>query len=226
MIEILNSFAREPGIWALSFLLTCALITLASSLLLKRTRSKLLSLVTELAYDEKLTKADKAWLRAEIDRSKGGHMIIAAPFAPFAILAALAVAAYEGWAEDRQDEGRRDEDLSKTRERIADLDEKIVLLHARVIEEGEGIDPKSGAFWDDPRRKEISDLAFTLETWNNPLAMVWIFAWLIVAAPLMLIAYFASGSLKPFIVNVWDPLREPVLAALTTFRLRGAISHN
>ncbi|NSZ73304.1 hypothetical protein G6L74_06050 [Agrobacterium tumefaciens] len=213
MIDVFTSSVSHPGVIALVFILACAAVTLTAAILLRPTRKRLLSLVTELCDEGKLTHADRAWLRVEIKRSKGSHLLIAAPFAPFAILGALAVAAYEGWVEDHDDE------------RISELEKEIDRLHAEQVVESEGVDPRTGLYWKDARHSEIRDLSLTLEIWNNPLAMMWILFWLVVASPLMVLAYLASGSLKPFVVNVWEPLREPVLAALETVRMRNKASH-
>ena len=222
MIESLMQYAFEPGVWALSLLVFCAIATITSSLALRGSRRKFLALVSEITSEDNLTRADKAWLRSEIEQSKGTHLLVAAPFAPFAIVAALVFAAYEGW--DDEVGHISSAGLAKERERLARLDERLDAVHARVIKESEGVDPMEGNFWHDPRRQEIGRLVNDLETWNNPIAMSWIIAWLVVASPLMIIAYLVSGSLKPFVTNVWDPLRGPVMAALASLHVKGTHS--
>jgi len=208
MSEIFWTAIREPGYWALAFLLACAVATLIASLALRGTRRRFADLVNELIDEGRLTKADKAWLRAEIERSKGAHLLIASPFAPFAILGALAVAAYEGWLGERHDV------------RLEQIEADIDRLHAETVELSQGVDPRTGNYWKDERHREIRHLSMVLETWNNPLSMIWITAWLAIASPFMVLAYFVTGSLKPFIMNVWEPLRDPILAVLESVRVK------
>lgn len=224
MIDLLDAYIHEPGFWVLAFLLGCALINLVSSLLLRGKRARLLALVKEIIAEGRLNDADKAWLVDDIERSKGTHLLIAAPFAPFFIIAALALSAYEGWTETQDGEKSSSDDTSPaaTRKRLASLDERMDAVRAKITIDSKGVDPRAGAYWNDKRRTEIEDLALDIETWNNPIAMTWIVLWLIAASPLMVIAYFASGSLRPFVVNIWEPLREPILSVLSAARLKEA----
>ncbi len=212
MIEV-TSIMSEPGYWAMAFLMMCALITLTSALYLRPKRTRFLEVVNEIVAEGRLTRADKAWLRSEIDRSKGVHLLIASPFAPFAIVAALVVAIFDGW-----NEGDNDISHEALQRKLDRLDRNIEATEAEVVELSEGVDPRKGNYWNDSRREEMRKLIYTIETWNNPLSMAWILAWMILASPLVLVAYFVSGSLKPFIVNIWEPLRNPVRSALLTIR--------
>lgn len=189
---------REPGFWVLAFMVICAAITLASSLYVRQARRRMLKLLNEMRAEGKFSEADKAWLRQDIKTAQGKVLLVAAPFAPFAIFAALALGLYEGWTSLTYDQ--------TVRKIEADTDR----LHAEVIRISEGIDPRTGKLWNDPRRREITDLSLTLETWGNPIAMTWIIIWMVVAAPFLFLGYLTSGTFRPFIANVWDPLRDPV----------------
>lgn len=192
----------EPGVWASIALIGFALISLTASLLLRSSRRRFRLLVEEIIAENRLTAADKAWLRAEITRSKGRHLIVAAPFAPFAIFGAVAVGAYEGW-------------FSKADEADDALERDIERMMAENVELSQGVDPRTGNYWRDERHREVRDLALTLETWNNPISMCWIVIWLMAATPFLLAGWLISGTVKPFVMNVWAPLREPVLAILS-----------
>lgn len=226
MIDLLDTYISEPGFWVLSFLLGCALVTLFSSLLLRGKRKRLLALVNEIINEDKLNDADKAWLIDDIERSKGTHLLIAAPFAPFFILAALALSAYEGWSSNLNSAKPKDDLATReadSRKRMDALDDRIDTLRAKITIDSKGVDPRKGVYWNDKRRAEIENLSLDIETWNNPLAMMWIVLWLAAASPLMVVAYFASGSLRPFIINIWEPLRDPVLSVLSAARLKEAV---
>lgn len=195
---------HEPAFWLLLLLPVCGLIRLASALYLRPRRRELLSLAQSLVREE-LTKEDRAWLRHEIDRSRATHLLIASPFVPFAILGALAIAAYEGWKIAATSYDDRVETLETSAER----------LHSKSIEITVGISLNNSKFWNDPRAKRIRDLVGQIEDWNNPLAMTWIAIWLLAASPLLIATYFISGSIRPFVVNLWAPLREPIISILS-----------
>ncbi|WP_161632254.1 hypothetical protein [Aliihoeflea sp. 2WW] len=207
----MNELLNEPAVWVLVGLLTCAFLTLLTAIRLRPVRRRMLVLMHEIQAEGRLTPADKAWMRTEIDRSRGYHLLLVSPFAPFAIFAAIAAGIAEGWRpsigyENRIDEIKRDTDL----------------LHRKGVEISEGIDPMKGRYWNDIRRQEIYELSATLETWSNPIAMLWILIWLGLAAPFLLIGYLVSGTLRPFLVNVWEPFRDPVLKLFDLARWKAA----
>ncbi|MFC3208099.1 hypothetical protein [Aquamicrobium soli] len=200
----MNELFREPAFWLLAALPVCGVIQLAASLYLRPRRREILSLVEDMVRED-LAKEDRAWLRHEIERSRAVHLLIASPFVPFAILGALAIAAYEGWKVSATNYDDRIETIGASTERI----------HRKAVEISEGISLKNSRFWNDPRAVRIRDLAGQIEDWNNPLAMTWIAIWLLAASPLLVAAYFISGSIRPFVVNLWTPLREPIASILS-----------
>ncbi|RUV37018.1 hypothetical protein [Mesorhizobium sp. M7A.F.Ca.MR.148.00.0.0] len=199
----MSDVMRDPVFWLLMILPLCAIVQLMAALYLRTRRRELLSLVEELASDD-LNKEDRAWLRHEIDRSRAIHLLIATPFVPFAILGALAIAVYEGWKVA----------ASSYNERVHSVELSADRMHRKAVEIGEGISLKKSVIWDDPRSKRVRELVGQIEDWNSPIAMVWIAAWLIAALPLLVVAYFISGSIRPFVVNLWGPLREPIASIL------------
>jgi hypothetical protein len=198
-----TSMLSEPGFWVLCSLVVFASISLAASVLMRAKRRALLQLVSELV-SEPHTRADRAWLRYEIGRSKGGHLLFAAPFAPFAILGAIAIGAYEGWAA----KGRSYDD------HVSVIKRETEEIQVRTIELVGSVKLSDAKLWSDPRRKQVFALASAIGDWNNPISMLWISFWLLAASPLLLIGYFVMGSTRPFLVNVWPPLREPVATIL------------
>lgn len=199
----MSDMMRDPVFWLLMILPLCSVIQLIAALYLRTRRRELLSLVEDLAT-ENLNKEDRAWLRHEIERSRATHLLIASPFVPFAILGAVAIAVYEGWKVA----------ASSYDERVKSIELNADRIHRQAVEIGEGISLKKSVFWDDPRSKRVRELAGHIEDWNNPIAMVWIAAWLIAALSLLVLAYFVSGSIRPFVVNLWGPLREPIASIL------------
>lgn len=199
----MSEFWLEPGIWALAALLIFAAIRLVASIALRQSRRRMVELVDQIASEERLTRADKASLRAEIERSKGQALLVAAPFAPFAIFGAIAVGIYEGASKKNRNVW------------IKEIEADIERMQAEAIELTEGVDPRTGNYWRDARHKEIRDISAHLETWNNPIAMTWISIWLVAALPFLGLGYLVSGSIRPFVMNVWGPLREPVISVLS-----------
>ncbi|CAM5419598.1 hypothetical protein ATER59S_02373 [Aquamicrobium terrae] len=204
----MNSAFIEPGaLFLIAFVALGAVHFIASAWLRPR-RRRLLQLVTEIARDKDITREDKAWLRTEIDLSKSKTVLFASIIAPFAIIGALILGFYEGWR-------------ARARGKLADFDEHADLyerdserMHKEIVELDTGLDPAKGKFWSDPRRKEVQEIAFTIENWSNPLAMIWILFWLVASIPLLAVGYFLSGSMQPFIQNLWEPIRDPVAAIL------------
>ncbi len=86
----MNELLNEPAVWVLVGLLTCAFLTLLTAIRLRPVRRRMLVLMHEIQAEGRLTPADKAWMRTEIDRSRGYHLLLVSPFAPFAIFAAIA----------------------------------------------------------------------------------------------------------------------------------------
>ncbi|MBN7759469.1 hypothetical protein JYP46_21830 [Nitratireductor aquimarinus] len=197
---------REPGFWVLAILTICGGITLVSSLVLRRTRRRLLDLVEEMSSEAPLSREDKALLRSETERSYGSELFVAAPFAPFAIFGAVALGAYEGWKKESYDQ---------TVERF---DKSADRIYAESIELTEGIDPRRGRLWNHPRRRELHDHVIALETWNHPIAMTWIMCWIILALPFLGLSYLISGTMRPFYANIWEPLRDPVVSILRSVK--------
>ncbi len=200
MLNFDISLLKEPGAWLLLGLILCGTIQLISSLKLRKVRKALADLVEEIIKEGELTPSDKAWLKAEIDRTDGTHLVVAAPFAPFAILGAIALGFTEA--------GNKSESSKKTLEKIEIQERKSLVLLT-------GEDPINGRLWTDPRKEKIEDLAMTIESWNNPVSMLWIYFWLAASLPLLLISYFVAGSLRPFIHNIWQPLRLPISSMLS-----------
>lgn len=207
----------EPGVWVLAFLLVCAATNLLASLLLRSKRRRLLRLAEALADEPGFNKADRAWLRTEIENSQDKTVLIVSPLAPIMFLGALAVGFYEGW---RDKKPAHAPDLKRQAERIGRDRER---MFERLVEVQSGIDPKEGNHWNDPRRHEVADLAFTIETWSHPMATLWICAWLVLALPVVLIGYLIAGSLEPFVRNTWGPFRH--LAALAVEAAANALTH-
>lgn len=201
----------NPSLVVIAPLAVFAAITLVSAIAMRSTRRKLLALVSEIVGEGRLTKADRAWLRFEVEKSKGTHLLVASAFAPGAILGAIVVGAYEGWMakhRGKSDEPHLDElrsSIDKTRGSIANLEAKFIKEHA-------GVDPREGLYWNDPRREQIGDLASALESWNNPIAMSWIIVWMVISLPALGVGYLIAGSLQPIVKNVWEPLRLPIMA--------------
>lgn len=194
-----TDYLYEPGFWLLTFMVTCALISAVTSILLMPTRRRLRTGLEALLQEGDLSEGDKAWARSVISTSNGHHLLAAAPFAPFAILGALVVGAVDGW--DRRV-------LPRT-------DAQFDLSHADTIHLTEGANPRNGRLWNDPRRKEIDWDAHSVETWNHPVAMVWIGFWLVLALPFLFVGSKVSGSMRPFVDNVWSPLRDPINSILS-----------
>lgn len=193
------------------------LVQLVAALLLRTTRRKLLAAIDGVLSDGPLGPADKAWLRNEIDTSSGTHLLIASFFAPFAILGAVALGFYDGFY------AKKKPPLShaKLADRIdvisAELEESrqsIETMEAKGILLAQGVDPREGKLWADPRRREISELVHVVETWNHPIATVWIILWLVIAAPFILVGYAISGTIAPFLSNLWEPLRTLIVGLL------------
>lgn len=181
-------------------LFVCGSIQLVSSLLLRKVRKKFADLIEVIMKEGDLSPADKAWLKSEIDRTDGTHLVVAAPFAPFAILGAIAL----GFTEAKN----KSEPTKKTLEKLDIQDRKDMMLLT-------GEDPINGRLWEDPRRRELEDLGMTIETWNNPVSILWIYFWVAASIPLLAISYFVTGSLRPFVHNIWQPLRMPISTMLS-----------
>jgi len=117
---------------------------------------------------------------------------------------------YEGW----QMRGRQKDALFNYELEVERLERDAERMHVKGIRHLTGLDPRRGKYWNDERRRQISKLSCSIENWSSPLAVLWIFFCLLVASPLLIIGYFVSGSIRPFIENIWAPVRDPVLAAL------------
>lgn len=199
----------QPGPLILAALVVFAVIKCAAALVIRSHRRRMLTKVRSLIAEPDLTREDKAWLRDEIETSKGKMLLAVSPLAPIAIFGAAMVGAYEGWR--AREGGGRLFDFDSEVERI---DRDTDRIHAKAVKLREGFDPRSGKYWNDPRREEIFDDSFVVEVWSSPLAALWIIAWLILASPLLLVGYAVSGTIRPFIENLWQPFREPLASAL------------
>lgn len=206
--ESLLAAIKEPGMWVLLILISCSLIQCAASLALRKTRKRFADLVAEVMQEGNLTRGDKAWLKSQIDKSKGTHLLLSAPFAPFAILGAFVLGFVEASKE------RSFNDSSEYWHKIGEK-----LTKDEVVEAYDA-DPTKGRLWLDDRRQEIQNASYTIETWNNPISVLWISAWLIISAPLLVISYFVTGSLRPFASSIWKPLQEPAVAALSLLMVK------
>lgn len=205
-----NLIGNDLGPIMLAVIVGFPLVQLVAALLLKGTRRRLLAAVDDVLSEGPLAPSDKAWLRDEIDTSSGTHLLIVSFFAPFAIFGAVALGLYDGLsikrkpARSAQNLSDRIENLSaeleETRLRLERMDAKGILI-------SQGVDPRDGKLWDDPRRRAISSLTYSVETWSHPIAALWIFFWLIVAVPFVLVGYAISGTIAPFLKNLWEPLR-------------------
>jgi len=198
MIDL--DFFAEPGAWGLIGLLFFATINLVSSILLRPTRKRLLANVQALVKTGQLNKSDQAWIRADIDRSRGAHFIVASLLAPVIVPAAAIYGFYDGW------NGK----TKTTKETLKDTRNSLEASYVKTVSLFEGHDPRKGNYWNDSRRLQIRDDADTLEEWNNPVAMIWVSFWLLFAFPLLLVGYLASGTMRPFFERLGNPLRQVV----------------
>lgn len=209
MTEYILTLVRDPIFWVLAALPLFGLINLVASLYLRKSRRRLIEVINSMTSDARITKADKAFLRAEIGTSGGRHLLFAAPFAPAAILAAVVLGFVEGW--QARNKSRRLFDLQTQIDRLQRESDTLTI---NAVKATEGHDPSAGVFWDDPRRREVQELSHVIETWSNPLATLWILFWLAMSAPLLVVGYLASGSIRPFVVNLWEPIRDPILSGI------------
>lgn len=199
----------QPGPLVLLSLLTFAVIKVAAAIYLRPRRRKLLALVASLVAEDDLSKEDKAWLRDEVDTSRGMTFLAVSPLAPFAILFAIVVGVVEGWR------GRGEKDgLFDYQAEVDRLNRDSDRVQARMVEIESGLDPRKGIYWNDKRRTQIADLTFDIETLSHPIAALWVFAWVVVASPLLVVGYLISGTIRPFLEHLWRPFRDPLVAAL------------
>lgn len=199
----MSDIVHNPMFWLIAIVLPgAALINLAASMWVRQARRDLLVLVKRLWPEA--SPQDRTWLWHEVDRSKGTHLLIASPLAPFAILGAVALGVYEGWrgAHETYDG------------HVKRIQGETALLEKDVYRLVTGEDADSSKIWNSPDGQRLGRLADHIENWNHPVAMLWIIGWLVVASPLLLGAYFVVGSLKPVITNMWAPLREPIAVVL------------
>lgn len=208
MIDVI----REPAFWMLAAIVTFSIVQLISALALRAARRGMLRAVQAISDERDINASDKAWLRYEIDRSRGAHILLGSFLAPLAFPAAAIFGLYDGWTR-RAADGLS---LSSTQQQFDEAEQRHINLC-------EGHDPSKGRYWSDARRKQISSYADTLESWNHPIAYIWIGVWLAAAFPLVLATYWISGSVRPFVDNLWRPLREPVASLI--HEARHAFAH-
>lgn len=195
MSEILSN----PAFWLLAILPAFGLVRLSAAVYLRPYREKLRHLVDEMSRGA-LSKEDRGWLRAALEQSRGRHLVIAAPFAPVMILAAVVFGVFEGW---RDSQKSRDD-------RVDAAEAEVLRLRLARLDDLAGMSLAKSRFASDPRGLRLTELVSKIEEWSSPISMLWIVVWLIVAAPLLVVSYAISGSIRPIITNVWAPLREPI----------------
>lgn len=195
---------REPAFWMLASIVAFSIVQLISALALRATRRGMLLAVQDVADTGDINASDKAWLRYEIARSRGTHILMGSFLAPLLFPIAAIFGLYDGWT-------RRDVDDHAVRREFEEAERRHIKLC-------EGRDPSQGRYWHDNRRKQIGGYADTLETWSHPVAYIWIGVWLAASFPLVLATYWISGSIRPFVDNLWRPLREPVTVLLREAR--------
>lgn len=201
----------------LGVIVAVPLVQMVASLLLRNTRRRLVNAVDSVMKEGALSRPDKAWLRSKIETSSGNHLLIAALFAPFAIFGAVALGLYDGLNNAKRARVSPDNLADRIDQISVELEEtraKLEAADAKGISLMEGADPRDGNLWNDPRRKEIDDLVHTVETWSHPIAVLWIFLWLIVAVPFVLVGYAISGTVAPFLTNLWEPLRTLIVGSV------------
>lgn len=217
MMSNVISSLTEPGALALIALIAFACAKFLGTFKSDRYRKKLVYLSKEIMKEPNFNRADKAWLRNALSPAVKSNIPIVAIFAPLAVVMAFIV-------------GLFDSETQETTELVAKsehqrLREKIDNLEAGMVKITDDIDPRDGKFWDDPRRKEIKELSDTVELWESPLATMWVFLWLGLAVPFVLIGILVKGSISPFIRNLWDPIRSLIPAFTRTVDKLNVFAH-
>lgn len=217
MMEQTISVLQSPGALALVALVVFASAKLIGAFRSDHYRKKLLKLCRDMMSEADFNASDKAWMKQAINSAVKSNITIVAIFAPLAVIMAIIVGLFDSATKTAATYAFKNENEL--------LRQKIDDLNALSIQLSEDIDPRQGHFWADPRRKEINRLSDTAELWNSPLATLWVFFWMGLAAPFFLVGVLIKGSGSPFIKNLWEPIRSLVPAFTRTVDKLNLFAH-
>jgi hypothetical protein len=197
----------EPGFWVLVGLPVVALLQFVAALRSRSIQRELLSQVSGILAEEGINNGDRAWLANALDVSDRHMLPVAALFAPALVPIAIIVTFAELWKIKVPNYGQAVDHLEN------DSDN----LWAQIITLQSDIDPRSGNFWTDNRRRKIQDLSSSLESSSMPISSLWLAIWLVAALPFIAVIYAISGSSRYFVENMIKPLQLPVAFNLQGF---------
>lgn len=161
----------EPGFWFLLPLVFLALAYFAISLVLRAKIHALLEVADSVIKDPECHQEDRAWVAAFVGEAASKELRFIAILAPALVFMA-------GWTGARQ--------LVRVREKNEGIEALKDQSQARLVKIRTGVDPLSGALWNDSRRRVLVALSNRVEMLSQPIASLWIMTWLVVAIPFTL----------------------------------------
>lgn len=184
----------EPGFLVILALGVIVLVQALGAYLARPKFIQMNCMVDELLDDPAATAADRAWIRTllemALDRRFPWLVALVAPL----VGVYLFIYAVKELREDRSQQLRDNED---TEDRISEG-----LAEATLATTGH--DPRRGAFWSDPRRRHLDDLAFDGQLLSTPFSMAWICLW---SLPAIAVLFFVKiGSLRDAVREAQDVL--------------------
>ncbi|GAA4180438.1 hypothetical protein [Shinella granuli] len=163
---MIKEILYEPGFWAISGLLACGIVNLASALATRWKYAELREIARSLMEDARATKQDRAWMRAYLREAQGSDLWVIAACAPILPLLAAVFTLQDALKKNPS----KKESMREFRAHTADMERRMLSLST-------GHDMKEAALWDDPRRRRMADLSSTAEFRSHPFLAAWIIAW-------------------------------------------------